>query len=104
MFSIPEKSSAPLTLENMDLVVSSEDNNEKLLASFDHEEDLSVGDSVIVENDDDEFSYDNDDHTKEAVETTDLTHCDYDEVRDEINERNETEEQNSHSVFDTQMM
>jgi hypothetical protein len=104
MFSIPEESPTPLKLENMELVVSSEDTNEKLLASFDHEEDLSVGDSVRVEKDDDEFSYDNDDHTKEAVETAGRTDFDYDEARDEMNDRNETTEQNAPSVFDTKMM
>jgi hypothetical protein len=104
MFSIPEESRTPIKLENMELLAASEDNNEKLLASFDHKEDLSVGDSVTVEKDDDEFSYDNDDHEKEAVETTGRTDCDNDEARDELNDRNDTTEKNAPSIFDTKMM
>jgi hypothetical protein len=96
--SIPEKSpekTRPLTADNMKLVVSNESNYEKLLASFDHESDLSVGGSVGMEKEDDEISYDNDGEPKDLIESNDGNDCHNVEARDEIITINETTDQNA---------
>lgn len=81
-----------LAMDNMELVASNEDKNEKLLAYFGHDNDLSVVDSVQVEKEEDELSYDNDGDQKEFVESNE---CDFVEARDEMNDKNETTEQNA---------
>lgn len=91
--SIPGKApevNHPLTADNMEVVVSNESEDEKLLASFDHESDLSVGGSVGMEKEDDELSYENDGDPNDVVESNDGNDYHNVEARDDMNVIDET--------------